>query len=107
LRDTSPHHARASRAPLPIVFPGADGGVDVDRSPIRLLCDGLSGTTGHRLIFPLGLSSISALPVLQAELPLLWILRFHSPQTGPADRVPTFQSFGALRNLPCADGGSV
>jgi hypothetical protein len=55
----------------------------------------------------LGLSSIPNSPVLRAELPLFWALRFHSPQPNPADRVHTFQSFGALRNLPCADERSV
>src|SRR5690606_24022446 len=62
----------------------------------------------HRRLFPLGLSSMLFSPVLRAELPLLWALRFHSPQTFdrlldlPADRCRTFQSFGRLRNLPCA-----
>ena len=49
-------------------------------SPTRLLDDGPSGTTSHRLIFPLGLSSMPALPVLRAKPPLLRTLRFHSPK---------------------------
>jgi hypothetical protein len=51
----------------------------------------------------LGLSSMLYSPVPRAELPLFWTPRFHSPETNPADRVRTFQSFGRLRNLPCAD----
>jgi len=117
MRDTSPHHAARFARPVADRFsrcgPRSCSWPRI-KCGARLLSDGLSGTTSHRLIFPLGLSSISALPVLWAKLPLLRTLRFHSPQTffgsprniasiTPTDRVHTFQSFGALRNLPCVN----
>lgn len=45
-------------------------------SPTCLLDDGPSGTTTHRVIFPLGLSSMPALPVLHARPPSLGLRGF-------------------------------
>jgi hypothetical protein len=41
----------------------------MDRLPIRLLDDGPSGIAAHRAAFPLGLSSMPALPAPRAEYP--------------------------------------
>lgn len=85
----------------------------------RLLDDGPSGTTTYRVVFPLGLSSMPALPVLRAKPPGLGLRGFAprkqsersastfvSASRSRADHRRTpFRSFGALRNPPaCATG---
>ena len=101
VRRLSPTNAaRFARPVFRSFFPAWDRGVVVRHRGVTRLLHGALPALPFTEGCALGLSSMPCSPVLRAKLPLLWILRFHSPETGPADRVQHIPKFRSSSKSP-------